>query len=82
MELAIITIIATRDLVSLETSYIVIVNGQPAEHFCSAAEKTYLPKVYYDFMIEANHETIKAANGIDDWIEIDLYYGTQLREIR
>lgn len=82
MELAIITIIATRDLVSLETSYIVIVNGQPAKHFCSAAEETFLPKAYYDFMIEANHETIKAANGINDWIEIDLYYGTQLREIQ
>ena len=82
MELSIITIIATRDLVSLETSYIVIENGQPAKHFCSAAEEAYLPKAYYDFMIEANHETIKAANGIDDWIEIDLYYGTQLRKIQ
>ena len=82
MELTIFTIIATRDLVSLETSYLVIENGQPAKRFCSAAEETFLPKKYYDFMIAANHEIIKAANCINDWIEIDLYYGTHLREIQ
>ena len=81
MELTIITIIATTDLRSLETSYLVIENGHTVKKYCTAAEETALPKFYYDFMETAAKETIKEAVDIMDFLLIEAYYGSQLREL-
>lgn len=81
MELTIITIIASTDLRSLETSYLVIENGHTVKKYCTASEETALPKLYYDFMETAAKETIKRADKLMDFLVIEAYYGSQLREI-
>lgn len=81
MELTIITIIAETNLVSLETSYLVIENGNTVKRYFSGCDESLPPKEYYDFMQTAKQETIHGISKLTDNFLITAYYGSILKPI-